>query len=91
MLFALRFRKVVFWRSDVDQSTDLEAALGFVIRRIEDQAEASGHAINEEEHSPLENLPHKSIILSLQSAGLQSLFRGPSILSGFVRWQKPLT
>ena len=66
----------MFWSSDGDQTTDLEAALGFVIRRIEEQAEASGQALNEDEHPLLENLarPHKSIILSLQTSGLRSLF-----------------
>ena len=36
---------------------DLETALSFVVRRIEEQAKASGHPLNEEEHSVLKNLP----------------------------------
>lgn len=36
---------------------DLETALSFVVRRIEEQAKASGHPLNEEEHSLLKNLP----------------------------------
>jgi hypothetical protein len=41
----------------MDQKTDLEAALNFVVRRIEEQASASGDPLNEEEHSLVKNLP----------------------------------
>jgi len=41
----------------MDRTMDLETALSFVARRIEEQAKASGHALNEEEHSLLKNLP----------------------------------
>jgi hypothetical protein len=45
----------------MDGTTDLETALSFVVRRIEQQAKASGHPLNEDEHSVLENLPPSQI------------------------------
>ena len=56
-------RKVVFWGSDVpmDRTTDLETALSFVVRRIEEQAKEAGHPLNEEEHSLLKNLPSSNV------------------------------
>jgi len=58
--------KVVFWSSDVpmDRTTDLETALTFVVRRIEEQAKESGHPLNEEEHSLLKILPPSNVNLS---------------------------
>lgn len=41
----------------MDRTTDLETALSFVVRRIEEQAKTSGQPLNEEEHSLLKNLP----------------------------------
>lgn len=37
--------------------TDLETALGFIVRRIEEQAKATGDPLNEAEHLLLKNLP----------------------------------
>jgi hypothetical protein len=45
----------------MDRTTDLETALNFVVRRIEEQAKASGHPLNEEEHSLLKNLPSSNV------------------------------
>lgn len=45
----------------MDRTTDLETALRFVVRRIEEQAKASEHRLNEEEHSLLQNLPSSSV------------------------------
>ena len=44
----------------MDRTTDLETALNFVVRRIEEQAKTSGHPLNDEEHSLLKNLPSSS-------------------------------
>src|SRR5262245_15217934 len=41
----------------MDRTTDLEPALSFVVRRIEEQAKTSGNPLNEEERSLLKNLP----------------------------------
>jgi len=41
----------------MDRTTDLETALTFVVRRIEEQAKESGHPLNQEEHSLLKILP----------------------------------
>jgi hypothetical protein len=41
----------------MDRKADLEIALSFVVRSIEEQAKAMGSALNEEEHSLLKNLP----------------------------------
>jgi hypothetical protein len=58
--------KVVVWSSDVlmDRAADLETALTFVVRRIEEQAKESGHPLNDEEHSLLKNLPSTNVNLS---------------------------
>jgi hypothetical protein len=58
VLFSLRAEGCVR-SSDVpmDRTTDLETALSFVVCRIEEQAKASGHSLNSEEHSLLKNLP----------------------------------
>jgi hypothetical protein len=58
--------KVVVWSSDVlmDRAVDLETALTFVVRRIEEQAKESGPPLNDEEHSLLKNLPSTNINLS---------------------------
>jgi hypothetical protein len=55
--------KVVVWSSDVlmDRAADLETALTFVVRRIEEQAKESGHPLNDEEHSLLKNLPSTNV------------------------------
>lgn len=45
----------------MDRTTDLETALSFVVRRIEEEAKASGHRLNEEEHSLLKNLPPSNV------------------------------
>ena len=45
----------------MDRTTDLETTLSFVVRRIEEQAKASGYALNEEEHSLLKNLPSSNV------------------------------
>ena len=45
----------------MDRQTDLEAALNFVVRRIEEQAKASGHPLNAEQHSLLKNLPPSNL------------------------------
>jgi hypothetical protein len=45
----------------MDRTTDLETALSFVVRRIEEQAKGSGHPLNEEEHSLLKNLPSSNV------------------------------
>jgi hypothetical protein len=45
----------------MDRTTDLETALGFVVRRIGEQAKASDHPLNDEEHSLLKNLPSSNI------------------------------
>jgi hypothetical protein len=44
----------------MDRTTDLETALNFVSRRIQEQAKVSGHPLNEEEVSLLKNLPSSS-------------------------------
>ena len=41
----------------MERTTDLEIALNFVIRRIEEQAKASGHPLDEEQHALVKNLP----------------------------------
>jgi hypothetical protein len=66
VLFSLRAEGCL-WSSDVpmDRTTDLETALGFVVRRIEEQAKASGHPLNEKEHSLLENLPPSNVNYSI--------------------------
>lgn len=58
MLFSLRAEGCVR-SSDVpmDRTTDLETALNFAVRRIEEQAKTSGLPLNDEEHSLLKNLP----------------------------------
>ena len=48
----------------MDRTTDVEAALGFVARRIEEEAKASGHPLNNEQHSLLKNLPSSNVNLS---------------------------
>jgi hypothetical protein len=55
--------KIVVWSSDVlmDRAADLETALTFVVRRIEEQAKESGHSLNDEEHSLLKNLPSTNV------------------------------
>lgn len=62
VLFSLRADGCVR-SSDVpmDQTTDLETALNFAVRRIEEQARTSGHPLNEEEHSLLKNLPPSDV------------------------------
>ena len=51
-------RKVVLSSNvPMDRTTDLESALSFVVRRIEEQANASGHPLNKEERTLLKNLP----------------------------------
>jgi len=45
----------------MDRTTDLETTLSFVVRRIEEQAKASGYPLNEEEHSLLKNLPSSNV------------------------------
>jgi hypothetical protein len=41
----------------MDRTTDLESALSFVVHRIEEQANASGHPLNKEERTLLQELP----------------------------------
>ena len=48
----------------MDQTTDLEAALRFVARRIEEEAKASGRPLNDEQHLLLKNLPDSNVKLS---------------------------
>jgi len=45
----------------MDRAGDLETALSFVVRRIQEQAKESGHPLNEEEHSLLKNLPSTNV------------------------------
>lgn len=45
----------------MDRTRDLETALTFVVRRIEEQAKESGHPLNEEEHSLLKILPPSNV------------------------------
>ena len=45
----------------MDQTTDLETALSFVVHRIEQHAKESGHPLNAEEHSLLKTLPRSSV------------------------------
>ena len=45
----------------MDRTTDLETALTFVVRRIEEQAKESGHPLNKEEHSLLKILPPSNV------------------------------
>jgi hypothetical protein len=45
----------------MDRTTDLETALSFVVRRIEEQSKVSDHPLNDEERSLLENLPSSPI------------------------------
>jgi hypothetical protein len=45
----------------MDRAADLETALTFVVRRIEEQAKESGHPLNDEEHSLLKNLPSTNV------------------------------
>ena len=45
----------------MDRTTDLETAVSFVVRRIEEEARVSGHSLNEEEHSLLKNLPPSNV------------------------------
>ena len=45
----------------MDRTRDLETALTFVVRRIEEQAKESGHPLNEEEHSILKILPPSNV------------------------------
>jgi hypothetical protein len=45
----------------MDRKTDLETALRFVVRRIEEQAIASGHPLSEEERLLLKNLPRSNV------------------------------
>ena len=45
----------------MDRTTDLETTLSFVVRRIEEQAKASGYLLNEEEHSLLKNVPSSNV------------------------------
>jgi hypothetical protein len=45
----------------MDRAADLETALTFVVRRIEEQAKESGHPLNDEEHSLLKNLPATNV------------------------------
>lgn len=45
----------------MDRTTDLGTALSFVVRRIEEQAKALGHPLNEEEHSLLKNMPSSNV------------------------------
>lgn len=47
----------------MDRTTDLETALSFVIRRIEEQAKTSGRPLNEEERLLLKNLPPSNVKL----------------------------
>jgi hypothetical protein len=53
----------VVWSSDVlmDRAADLETALTFVVRRIEEQAKESGHPLNDEKHALLKNLPSTNV------------------------------
>lgn len=44
----------------MDRTADLELALNWVIRRVEKQANESGHPLNEEERFLLRNLPSRS-------------------------------
>jgi hypothetical protein len=44
----------------MDRTADLDAALGFVISRIEEQAMRSGKPLSEESRFLLNNLPHQS-------------------------------
>jgi len=41
----------------MDRTTDLETALNFVIRRIEEQAKTSGHPLDDKEHLLIKTLP----------------------------------
>jgi hypothetical protein len=45
----------------MDRKTDLQTALRFVVRRIEEQAIASGHPLSEEERLLLKNLPRSNV------------------------------
>lgn len=45
----------------MDRTTDLETALNFAVRCIEEQAKTSGHSLNEDEHSLLKNLPPSNV------------------------------
>lgn len=45
----------------MDRATDLEAALSFVVRRIEEQAKASGRPLTAEQHSLIQNLPPSNV------------------------------
>jgi hypothetical protein len=53
----------------MDRTTDLETALSFVVRRIEEQAKASGHPLNKEEHLLLEYLPTSNVIYPIRTLG----------------------
>src|ERR1700722_12627982 len=44
----------------MDRTADLDAARGFVMARIEDQAMRSGEPLSEEQHFLLHNLPRRS-------------------------------
>jgi hypothetical protein len=45
----------------MDRATDLETALSFVVRRVEEQARASGQPLGEEEYSLFKNLPCSNV------------------------------
>jgi hypothetical protein len=52
----------------MDRTTDLETAVGFVVRRIEELAKESGHPLNDEEHLLLKTLPQSNTSLSWMMA-----------------------
>jgi hypothetical protein len=54
----------------MDRTTDLEKALSFVVRRIEEQAKTSGHPLNEEEQSLLKNLPSSNVSYLIHAGDL---------------------
>lgn len=45
----------------MERTTDLETALSFVVRRVEEQAKESGHPLNDQEHSLLKSLPPSNV------------------------------
>jgi hypothetical protein len=62
------------------QHTDLETALEFVTRRIEDEALRSGEPLTEEEHHLLHHLPGKRGLFSSPSSGFNPATGGINIL-----------
>ena len=63
------------------QHTDLETALEFVTRRIEEEALRSGEPLTEEEHHLLHHLPGKPGLFSSPSSGFTPATGGMNIVA----------